>query len=127
MEMLLNDESLAIDMAMMLDLSDLGELSLEAEAVILYSETEPVFAFRAEAIAMLGIPSVNISGNAIVEINTGDQVYAGVDANTYRIGLEGSVNILSFEIGFKGEIAYYELVSHKFSEISDSHFDNYLK
>jgi hypothetical protein len=108
MEMLLNDEGLAIDMAMMLDLSDLGELSLEAEAVILYSETDPVFAFRAEAIAMLGIPSVNISGNAIVEINTGDQVYAGVDANTYRIGLEGSVNILSFEIGFKGEIAYYE-------------------
>ncbi|MBF0452316.1 MAG: hypothetical protein HQK75_16560, partial [Candidatus Magnetomorum sp.] len=108
MEMVLTPEGFEIDMAMVLDLSDLGELSLEAQAAILYTDDEPVFAFRAEANAMLGIPLVSIQANAIIEINTGSQVYAGVNPNTYRVALDGYLKILAFDIEFKGEISWIE-------------------
>jgi hypothetical protein len=126
MEMTLSPEGLELDMAMILDLSLMGEITVDGAAAILYTENGPVFAMRVEANVNLGVPSVGINAGALIEFNTGNEEYVGVAANTYHIGLEGNINILSFNMGFKGSISIVDSVFELRVDYARLNFFNFV-
>jgi len=104
MELVVSDQGFEGYFDLIMDIG-IGDLEFNATAAVLNTNSGPVFAFSVSTDAKLGFDDIGIDASALIEINTGNQVYAGVTANTFRIGFAGSLDLSAFEVAFEGEMS----------------------
>ena len=130
MEMQFSPEGFEAEMDMRLDIT-IAEIAVSGAVAILNTDEGPVFAMRIDVdfgFDIGGVITVDFgiedpSNGGTIEINTGDQEYAGVDANTFRIAAGGTIDILALSGTLQAEMSIVDgLFELRLNEASISFF-----
>ncbi|GAB5560759.1 MAG: hypothetical protein SynsKO_24060 [Synoicihabitans sp.] len=110
-ELLIEGPTVALSVDLSLSMGFFGSISVSGEGFLGYTADEgAVFALRLEAGAKaLDIGLISIEAGATLMINTSTkQEYAGVEKNTFLLGLNGSSRLLVFEGDFAGSVGFVD-------------------
>ncbi len=98
-ELVFSDTGFQVQLDALIDLGGLGSVQVAGQAAIINEASGPIFAANMTMIVALGIPDVGIRGDGNLQINTSTTTaYAGVAADTYLINVDGTVQVLLFEM-----------------------------
>jgi len=105
-EMVFSDQGFDVSLDAGLDLGGFGAVEVVGAASILNTASGPVFAANVGLDVEIGIPMVNIRGAGTLQINTSSTTtYAGVAPSTFVVNVDGTVQVLLFEMDAQVTIA----------------------